>query len=75
MTLFRVTVKIPLLRNGIRLEKGMQVDIVSPHAAHYPLHHNNGQAVVDAFQRIYGIDLRKANAVNSAHLDVVKVSG
>lgn len=75
MALFRVTVKNPLFRNGIRLEKGMQVDIVVPHAAQYPLHHNNGQPVVDAFLRIYGIDLRKANAVNSAHLEVVKVAG
>jgi len=75
MALFKVTVKNPIFRNGVKLEKGMQVDIVVPHTAQYPLHHNNGQSVVDAFQRIYGIDLRKANAVNSACLEVVKVSG
>ncbi|MBW3469252.1 DUF6140 family protein [Arthrospiribacter ruber] len=73
MALFRITVKNPLFRNGIRLEKGMSVEVVMTTPAHYPLHHNGGQAVVDAFLRIYGIDLRKANAVNSAILEVVKV--
>lgn len=70
MALFKVTVKNSLLRNGIRLEKGMSVDVVTISPAHYPLHHNGGQAIVDAFLRIYGIDLRKANAVNSAVLEV-----
>ena len=73
MALYKVIVKNPMFRNGIRLEKGMSVDVVMSSAAHYPLHYNNGEEVVKAFQRIYGVDLRKANAVNSASLDVVKV--
>jgi hypothetical protein len=73
MALFKVKVKNTLFRNGVRLEKGMSVDVVMLSAAHFPLHHNGGQAIVDAFMRIYGIDLRKANAVNSAVLEVVRV--
>lgn len=73
MALFKVTVKVPLFRNGIRLEKGMSVDVIMSSPAYYPLHHEGGKSIVDAFLRIYGIDLRKANAVNSSVLDVVKV--
>ncbi|WP_113926082.1 DUF6140 family protein [Cognataquiflexum aquatile] len=73
MALFKITVKQPMYRNGIKLEKGMSVEVVMVHPAYYPITYNNGQAVVDAFMRIYGIDLRKVNAVNSAHLDVVRV--
>lgn len=73
MALFKVNVKNTLFRNGVRLEKGMSVDVVMLSPAHHPLHFNSGQAIVDAFMRIYGIDLRKANAVNSAVLEVVRV--
>ncbi|WP_255742733.1 DUF6140 family protein [Belliella calami] len=73
MALFKVTVKNPMFRNGVRLIKGMSVDVVMDHAAHYPLNHERGERVVDAFKRMYDVDIRKANAVNSAHLDVVKV--
>ncbi|MBS9525871.1 hypothetical protein KIH41_17630 [Litoribacter ruber] len=73
MALYKITVKLPVFNNGVRLEKGMQVDVVMASAAHYPLHYNRGQEVVNAFQRIYGVDLRKANAVSTAHLEVVKV--
>lgn len=63
-----------MFRNGVRLIKGMSVDVVMQHAAHYPLNHENGGRVVDAFKRIYDVDLRKANAVNSASLDVVRLN-
>ncbi|ERM80435.1 hypothetical protein P872_21895 [Rhodonellum psychrophilum GCM71 = DSM 17998] len=73
MALFKITVKNPMFRNGIRLEKGMSVQVVMISAAHYPLHYKNGEAIVDAFQRIWAVDLRKANAVNSAILEVVEI--
>ena len=64
MALFKISVKQSMLRNGVRLVKGMSVDVVMDHAAHYPLTHNQGERVVDAFKRIYDVDIRKANAVN-----------
>lgn len=31
---------------------------------------NGGQVVIDAFMRIYGIDIKKAGCLNMAYLDV-----
>ena len=58
--------------NGVRIEKGMSVDVVTSSFSN-PLLTNGGQAVADAFMRIYGIDLKKTGALNTSYLDVVKV--
>lgn len=38
-----------------------------------PVTTNGGQAVADAFMRIYGIDIRKAGALNMVYLDVQRI--
>ncbi|MCQ2302955.1 MAG: DUF6140 family protein [Bacteroidales bacterium] len=38
-----------------------------------PVTTNGGQPVVDAFMRIYGIDIRKAGALNMVYLDVERI--
>lgn len=70
--LYRITVKNSKLTSGIRVEKGMSVDVVSNSMSN-PVTTNGGQAVVDAFMRIYGIDIRKAGALSMAWLDVEKI--
>ena len=70
--LYRITVKNPKLSNGIRVEKGMSVDVVSNSMSN-PVVTNGGQTVVDAFMRIYGIDIKKAGALSMAYLDVEKI--
>ena len=70
--LYRITVKNPKLTNGIRVEKGMSVDVVSNSMSN-PVTTNGGQTVVDAFMRIYGIDIRKAGALSTAWLDVERI--
>ena len=72
MALFRITVKRNNYANGIRLEKGMTVDVSSTYP--YPLSINGGQEVIDAFQRIYGIDIKKNGGLSSSYLDVKKVN-
>ncbi len=72
MPLYRATVKHSRLTNGVRLEKGMSVEIVSNHFSN-PLLANGGTEVINAFMRIYGVDIKKANAVSSAYIDVVKI--
>lgn len=72
MALFKVTVKSSRVSNGIRLEKGMSVDIPSKYSN--PLTTNGGHEVQDAFMRIYGIDLKKAACLSSAYLDVQKIN-
>ncbi|EIM72032.1 hypothetical protein A3SI_20062 [Nitritalea halalkaliphila LW7] len=60
-------------RNGVRLEKGMQVDVITDSDAQHPFHFMGGQLIVDAFRRIYGIDMKKANAITSSVIDVKRV--
>ena len=71
MALFRATIKSTRVNNGVRLEKGMSVDF--PSASGSPLGANGGKEVVEAFQRKYGVDLKKAGALNSAYIEVVKI--
>ena len=67
--LYRVTVKSSKNSNGIRVERGMSVEVVTNNITN-PVTTNGGQAVADAFMRIYGIDIRKAGALNMVYLDV-----
>lgn len=72
MPLFRITVKSNKNSNGIRLERGMSVDVVSNSMSN-PVITNGGQNVVDAFMRIYGIDIRRAGGLNMVTLDVERI--
>lgn len=72
MPLFRVTVKQPKLSGGLRIERGMQVDVVTNSMSN-PLTVNGGQAVADAFMRIYGVDMKRLGALSTVYLDVVRV--
>lgn len=72
MPLFRVTVKQMKLSGGMRIERGMSVDVVTNSMSN-PLTTNGGQAVVDAFMRVYGVDMKKLGALSTVYLDVVRV--
>lgn len=72
MPLFRVTVKQSKLSSGIRIERGMSVDVVTNSMSN-PLTTNGGQAVADAFMRIYGVDMKRLNALSTVYLDVEKI--
>lgn len=70
--LYRVTVKSNKNSNGIRIERGMSVEVVTNNITN-PVTTNGGQAVADAFMRIYGIDIRKVGALNMVYLDVQRI--
>lgn len=70
--LYRVTVKTSKNANGIRIERGMSVDVVTNTISN-PVLNNGGQVVADAFMRIYGVDIKKAGALSMAYLDVQKI--
>ncbi|MBC6426429.1 MAG: hypothetical protein GDA51_08190 [Ekhidna sp.] len=72
MALFRITVKQNKYSNGIRLEKGMTVDVSSRYSN--PVTTNGGHEVIDAFQRMYGIDIKKNGGLSTVYLDVKKVN-
>lgn len=70
MALFTISTKRRKICNGIQIEPGMSVQVVSPFAN--PVTVDGGQAVEDAFMRVSGISLRKADALNMSDLIVKK---
>ena len=72
MALFLITVKQNHYANGIRLEKGMTVEVSSKYSN--PMTTNGGHEVADACMRKYGIDIKKNCGLSSAYLNVKKIS-
>jgi hypothetical protein len=72
MALFKATIKSSRLVNGTRIEKGMSVEFASIYGS--PLGMNGGKDVVDAFQRKYGIDIKKAGVASATFIEVVKIN-
>ena len=71
--LYKVTVKSDSNRNGVRLEKGMSVEVASQ--SYSLLSTLQGQELVNnTFKVKYGVDLKKACALTSLYLDVVKIN-
>ena len=72
--LYKVTVKNSMSVNGVRLEKGMSVEVAynsfsSPESTH------QGKALIqNAFMLKYGVNLQKACAFNSGKLDVQRIN-
>lgn len=72
MPRFIITTKRMTNTNGIRIEPGMSVEVVSNSFSN-PVTTNGGKLVADAFMRIYGIDIKRAGALNLSYLDVERV--
>jgi hypothetical protein len=72
MALFKVTTRARKLTNGILIEPGMSVEVATVSAVN-PITANGGQAVADAFMRVYGIDMKRLGALSTVYLDVVRV--
>lgn len=73
MALFRVTVKTAKNSNGVRIDKGMSVDVVSQSVANPLTSYEGKQLVADAFMRLYGVDLKKSYALDMCYLDVQRI--
>lgn len=71
MARFIITTKHTRNTNGIRIEPGMRVEVVTQSMSN-PVTTNGGLVVVDAFMRIYGIDIKKAGCLSMVELDVQK---
>lgn len=72
MAMFQITTKNRRQSNGIRIEPGMTVQVVSQSISN-PVTTNGGQPVIDAFMRIYGIDIKKAGCLNMVDLEVDRI--
>ena len=73
MPRFIITTKQMKSANGIRIEPAMSVEVVTQSMSN-PVLTNGGQPVVDAFMRIYGIDIRNAGALNMSFLNVERIN-
>lgn len=69
MARFIITTRHVKNTNGIRIEPGMQVEVVTQSMSN-PIITNGGQPVIDAFLRIYGIDIKKAGCLNMVDLEL-----
>lgn len=69
MARFLITTKRMKSTNGIRIEPGMSVEVITQSMGN-PVNTNGGQCVVDAFMRKYGIDIKKAGCLNNVELNV-----
>lgn len=72
MAMFQITTKSRKQVNGIRIEPGMSVQVVTQSMSN-PVITNGGQPVIDAFMRIYGIDIKKAGCLNMVDLKVDRI--
>ena len=73
MARFKITTKYVTNCNGIRIEPGMSVEVVTQSMCN-PVSTNGGKPVIDAFYRIYGIDIKKAGCLNNVNLQVERLN-
>lgn len=73
MARFRITTTQMKNCNGVRIEPGMTVEVVTQSMSN-PVSINGGQVVADAFMRVYGIDIKKAGALSMVYLKVERLS-
>ena len=71
MALFKLTVKNSKNVGGIKIEKGMSVEVVSDSN---PMRNGHHSDVQDAFARKYNIDIKKAGGISESSLEIVKIS-
>lgn len=73
--LYKVKVKNNSITNGVRLEKGMFVEVAYDSFTCPVLSTMQGKELVNnAFKAKYGVDVKKACALTSLYLDVVKIN-
>lgn len=71
MPIWKFTTKMKRNCNGVFIEKGMTVEVVTPTTSN-PL--NNPQVrdqIAAAFMTKYGVDMKKAQSLSSGYLDSV----
>lgn len=72
MALYRITVKQPKIGNGLRIERGMSVEVVTQSISN-PVATNGGVSVADAFMRKYGVDMKRLGALSMVYLEVQRI--
>lgn len=71
MSLYKVKTKYRRCCNGVNIEPGMEVQVVTP--VNNTVQINDWQYVEDAFMRVFGISLRKAGCLSASQLEITKL--
>lgn len=72
MPIFQITTKNRKQVNGIRIEPGMTVQVVTQSMSN-PITTNGGQAVIDAFLHIYSVNIKEAGCLNMSDLELKQI--
>lgn len=72
MPIFQIATKNRKQVNGIRIEPGMTVQVVTQSMSN-PITTNGGQAVKDAFLRIYSVNIKEAGCLNMSDLELKQI--
>ena len=72
MPIFQITTKHRKQVNGIRIEPGMTVQVATQSMSN-PITTNGGQAVIDAFLRIYSVNIKEAGCLNMSDLELKQI--
>ena len=72
MPIFQITTKHRKQVNGIRIEPRMTVQVVTQSMSN-PITTNGGQAVIDAFLRIYSVNIKEAGCLNMSDLELKQI--
>ncbi|MCR5394149.1 MAG: DUF6140 family protein [Bacteroidales bacterium] len=72
MPIYRITTKCRTNTNGVFVEPGLSVQVVTKSLSN-PVLSDGGKLVAEAFLRVYGLDLKKAGALNSMYLNCEKI--
>lgn len=71
MPIWKFTTKMKRNCNGVFIEKGMSVEVVTPTTSN-PLNNPQGRdQIAAAFMTKYGVDMKKAQNLSSGYLDAV----
>ena len=71
MPIWKFTTKMKRNCNGVFIEKGMTVEVVTPTTSN-PLNNPQGRdQIAAAFMTKYGVAMKKAQSLSSGYLDAV----
>lgn len=71
MPIWKFTTKMKRNCNGVFIEKGMTVEVVTPTTSN-PLNNPQGRdQIAAAFMTKYGVDMKKSQCLTSSYLDAV----
>lgn len=68
MATFKVSLKHNINTNGVKAEKGTSVEITADHKGKVTA--NNLEMIEEAFNRVHGIDLKKACKLGTSNFDI-----